>query len=89
LLKGLRRLGSSRRLCIPYSITTSQAAIIVLFRVTNRYVRNVPPMLGIFPDTPAPGCATQKGWSRSAFRFLALARLAEAFAHAAAISCSM
>jgi putative SOS response-associated peptidase YedK len=37
-----------------YSITTNQAAIIALFRVINRYVRNLPPMPGVFPDYPAP-----------------------------------
>ena len=37
-----------------YSITTNQAAIIVLFRVINRYVGNLPPMTGVFPDFPAP-----------------------------------
>jgi putative SOS response-associated peptidase YedK len=37
-----------------YSITTNQAAIIALFRVTNRYVGNLPPMPGVFPDYPAP-----------------------------------
>jgi hypothetical protein len=35
-------------------ITTNQAAIIVLFRVVNRYVGNLPPMTGVFPDCPAP-----------------------------------
>ena len=29
-------------------------AIIALFRVINRYVRNLPPMTGVFPDYPAP-----------------------------------
>ena len=37
-----------------YSITTSQAAIIALFRVVNRYVGNLPLMPGVFPDYPAP-----------------------------------
>jgi putative SOS response-associated peptidase YedK len=36
-----------------YSITTNQAAIIALFRVMNRYVGNLPPMPGVFPDYPA------------------------------------
>ena len=36
------------------SITTNQAAIIALFRVINRYVGNLPPMPGGFPDYPAP-----------------------------------
>jgi hypothetical protein len=29
-------------------------AIIALFRVINRYVGNLPPMPGVFPDYPAP-----------------------------------
>jgi putative SOS response-associated peptidase YedK len=37
-----------------YSIITNQAAIIALFRVINRYVGNLPPMPGVFPDYPAP-----------------------------------
>jgi putative SOS response-associated peptidase YedK len=37
-----------------YSITTNQEAIIRLFRVVNRYVGNLPPMPGVFPDYPAP-----------------------------------
>jgi hypothetical protein len=37
-------------MCNLYSITTNQAAIIGLFRVVNRYVGNLPPMLGVFPD---------------------------------------
>jgi len=37
-----------------YSITTNQAAIIALFRVLNRYVGNLAPMPGVFPDYPAP-----------------------------------
>jgi putative SOS response-associated peptidase YedK len=41
-------------MCNLYSITTNQAAIITLFRVINRYVGNLPPMPGVFPDYPAP-----------------------------------
>src|SRR4051812_44606397 len=37
-----------------YSITTNQAAIVALFRVVNRYVGNLPPMPGVFPDYLAP-----------------------------------
>jgi hypothetical protein len=37
-------------MCNLYSITTNQAAIIALFRVINRYVGNLPPMPGVFPD---------------------------------------
>ena len=36
-------------MCNLYSITTNQAAIIALFRVISRYVRNLPPMPGVFP----------------------------------------
>ena len=41
-------------MCNLYSITANQAAIITLFRVINRYVGNLPPMPGVFPDYPAP-----------------------------------
>jgi putative SOS response-associated peptidase YedK len=41
-------------MCNLYSITTNQAAIIALFRVINRYVGNLAPMTGVFPDYPAP-----------------------------------
>jgi putative SOS response-associated peptidase YedK len=41
-------------MCNLYSITTNQAAIVALFRVINRYVGNLPPMPGVFPDCPAP-----------------------------------
>jgi hypothetical protein len=37
-------------MCNLYSITTNQAAIAALFRVMNRYVGNLPPMPGVFPD---------------------------------------
>jgi hypothetical protein len=47
-------------MCNLYSITTNQAAIIALFRVMNRYVGNVPPMPGVFPDYPAPVAATRR-----------------------------
>jgi hypothetical protein len=40
-------------MCNLYSITTNQAAIIALFRVVNRYVGNLRPMPGVFPDGPA------------------------------------
>jgi hypothetical protein len=40
--------------CNLYSITTNQEAIRALFRVVNRYVGNLPPMPGVFPDYPAP-----------------------------------
>jgi putative SOS response-associated peptidase YedK len=39
----------------PHSITTNQAAAIsALFRVVNRYVGNLAPMPGVFPDYKAP-----------------------------------
>src|SRR5450755_922999 len=41
-------------MCNLYSITTNQAAIIALFRVVNRYVGNLAPMPGVFPDYKAP-----------------------------------
>ena len=41
-------------MCNLNSITTNQAAIAVLFRVINRYVGNLAPMPGVFPDYPAP-----------------------------------
>jgi hypothetical protein len=41
-------------MCNLYSITTNQAAIGALFRVVNRYVGNLAPMPGVFPDYPAP-----------------------------------
>jgi len=40
-------------MCNLYSITTTQAAIAALFRVINRYVGNLAPMPGVFPDYPA------------------------------------
>jgi putative SOS response-associated peptidase YedK len=40
--------------CNLYIITTNQAAILALFRVVNRYIGNLQPMPGVFPDYPAP-----------------------------------
>jgi len=37
-----------------YSITTSQPAILALFRAGNRYVGNSQPMSGVFPRLPSP-----------------------------------
>jgi hypothetical protein len=45
-------------MCNLYSITTNQAAIITLFRIVNRYVGNLAPMPGVFPDYKAPIGAT-------------------------------
>lgn len=41
-------------MCNLYSISTNQEAIRALFRVVNRYVGNLAPMPGVFPDYPAP-----------------------------------
>src|ERR1700724_1007606 len=48
-------------MCNLYSITTNQAAIIALFRVVNRYVGNLAPMPGVFPDYKAPIVRTGAG----------------------------
>jgi putative SOS response-associated peptidase YedK len=48
-------------MCNLYSITTNQAAIIALFRVINRYVGNLAPMPGVFPDFPAPVIRNSEG----------------------------
>jgi putative SOS response-associated peptidase YedK len=41
-------------MCNLYSITINQEAFIRLFRVVNRFVGNLAPMPGVFPDSPAP-----------------------------------
>ena len=57
-------------MCNLYSITTNQAAIIALFRVINRYVGNLPPMPGVFPDYPAPVvCNTDSGRALTKMRW--------------------
>jgi putative SOS response-associated peptidase YedK len=48
-------------MCNLYSIMTNQAAIIALFRVINRYVGNLQPMPGVFPDYPAPVIRNSEG----------------------------
>src|SRR5712672_3974394 len=50
----MSRPHQSFAMCNLYSITTNQEAILRLFRVINRYVRNLAPMPGVFPDYPAP-----------------------------------
>jgi hypothetical protein len=45
-----------------YSITTNQAAIAALFRVISRYVGNLPPMPGVFPDYLAPVVRDDAGY---------------------------
>jgi hypothetical protein len=58
----LRRISRNAQfICNLYSITTEQAAIAALFRVVNRYVGNLPPMPGIFPDYPAPAVRNSGG----------------------------
>jgi hypothetical protein len=42
-------------MCNFCSVTMDQEAIRAPFRVINRYVGNLPPMPGVFPDYPAPG----------------------------------
>ena len=46
--------GGAVHICNLYSITTNQIAISELFRVVNRYVGNLAPMPGVFPDYKAP-----------------------------------
>jgi putative SOS response-associated peptidase YedK len=41
-------------MCNLYSMTTAQAALRQTFRKLNRYVGNLEPMPGVFPDYPAP-----------------------------------
>jgi hypothetical protein len=41
-------------MCNHYATTNNQSAIAALFRVINRYVGNLAPMPGVFPDYPAP-----------------------------------
>lgn len=51
-------------MCNLYSITTNQEAISPLFRVINRYVGNLAPMPGVFPDYPAPVVRNTAGGER-------------------------
>ena len=51
-------------MCNLYSITTNQAAIAALFRVVNRYVGNLAPLPGVFPDYPATGSCAISGDGR-------------------------
>jgi hypothetical protein len=54
-----------------YSVTTNQAAIIALFRVINRYVGNLPPVPGVFPDFPAPMIRNTSDLPRSRYQLTA------------------
>jgi putative SOS response-associated peptidase YedK len=61
-------------MCNLYSITTNQAAIAALFRVVNRYVGNLAPMPGVFPDYPAPVIRNSGGerrFANTAWRIIA------------------
>jgi hypothetical protein len=46
------------------------AAIAALFRVVNRYVGNLAPMPGVFPDYPAPVSSFEgpEAWARTPSR---------------------
>jgi hypothetical protein len=57
-------------MCNLYSITTNQAAIAALFRVVNRYVGNLAPMPGVFPDYLAPVSSFKgpEAWARTPSR---------------------
>src|SRR5258708_33151541 len=48
-------------MCNLYSIATNAGAIIALFRVINRYVGNLQPMPGVYPDFPAPVVRNTEG----------------------------
>ncbi|MFL5239639.1 MAG: hypothetical protein ACJ8EL_18995 [Rhizomicrobium sp.] len=48
-------------MCNLYSITTNQVAIIAIVRVINRFVGNLPPMHGVFPDYLAPAVRNEGG----------------------------
>jgi len=58
-------------MCNLHSITTNQEAIIRLFRQVNRYVGNLAPMTGVFPDYPAPVIrnADGDGWEIAMMRW--------------------
>ena len=61
---------SASAMCNLYCITTNQAAIIALFRMVNRYVGNLAPMPGVFPDYPAPVVRnTGDGWELTMMRW--------------------
>jgi putative SOS response-associated peptidase YedK len=48
----------------------TKAAIIALFRVVNRYLGNLAPMRGVFPDYPAPViCNTDTGTELTTMRW--------------------
>ena len=61
-------------MCNLYSITTNQAAISALFRVVNRYVGNLAPMPGVFPDYKAPIVRNGAEGRESAYQFRSLSR---------------
>ena len=71
-----------RAVCNLYSITTNQEAIILLFRVINRYVGSLPPMPGVFFRLPCPRRA--QCWCRARADHDALGNAAAAQAWRAA-----
>jgi putative SOS response-associated peptidase YedK len=73
--------GRALTMCNLYSITTNQAAIIALFRVINRYVRNLPPMPGVFPDYPAPVVRNAGGERELTMRHAAATEVRRAAGH--------
>ena len=44
-----------------YSITTNQESIARLFRKVSRYIGNLAPMPGVFPDYPLPNAFRRQG----------------------------
>ena len=56
-------------MCNLYWITTNQVAILALFKVMERYVGNLPPIPGVFPDYPAPPRSTERAFRKSSSRF--------------------
>jgi putative SOS response-associated peptidase YedK len=65
-IKGPERPGHTTALdmCNLYSITTAQEAMRSVFRKINRYVGNLAPMPGVFPDYPAPVIRNTEGDGR-------------------------
>jgi putative SOS response-associated peptidase YedK len=53
-MQAARFSGQGFLMCNLYSMTTNQAAIRDLFKVTKDSAGNLPPMPGVFPDYPAP-----------------------------------
>ena len=58
-------------MCNLYSITTNQEAMRRIFRKLKRYVGNLAPMTGVFPDYPAPviRAGPGEGWDLTMMRW--------------------